>query len=172
MGHLHQNLGVQQLFPTGVGGFSLPPTPEVAETPPPTLEPTSSSISPQPHPPLSPTHQPHGLTGSRLSSTTGDDSSWTDGRRNARATGIYHVNGRGSTPHQGETHSEGWGGDTSKTTPLMGRPPPNPLPDPHPLPLPGPYGHSSYKPNAEVVAPTTLVGNRHRGCHRGVGDTR
>ncbi|XP_009470621.1 PREDICTED: mucin-3B-like [Nipponia nippon] len=69
----------------------------------------------------SPPHKTPELTGSQLYSMTGEDSSWPDGRRNGRATGIYHVNGRGSTPRQGR------------------------------------YGHSSYKPNAEVAAPTTPV---------------
>lgn len=92
-----------------------------------------------------------------------EDNSWPEGKRNARATGIYHVNGRGSTPRQGETR---WG----QTQTLHGE---KPLTldgtslesSPHP----GPYAHSSYRTNAEVADPPALVGAQDGGCGRAVG---
>ncbi|XP_035170146.1 mucin-3B-like, partial [Oxyura jamaicensis] len=39
--------------------------------------------------------------GKRKTPSTSEDNSWPDGKRKARATGIYHVNGRGSMPRQG-----------------------------------------------------------------------
>lgn len=76
---------------------------------PPRLEPPQRLFHP-PHP--SPPHKSRGLT--RLNSTASEDSNWPEGKRNARATGIYHVNGRGSTAQQGETRC-GAGGDNDTT---------------------------------------------------------